>query len=106
MSLWLVVLGMGAATFAIRLSLLVFVHHGALPRPARDALRFVSPAVLTAILLPAVLYVGDAEELSVAGNERLLAAAIASAVAWLTRNVWLTIGIGMAALWVAKSLEL
>ena len=36
MTLWLTVAGMGAVTYAIRLSVLVFVSHAALPAAARD----------------------------------------------------------------------
>ena len=39
MRLWLIVLAMGVATYGIRLSVLAFVHHSALPRAAREALR-------------------------------------------------------------------
>ncbi len=103
MNLWLTVLAMGVVTYAIRLSLLVFVSHTLLPQAARGALRYVMPAVLLAIILPAVLYVGDDESLSISlGNERLLAAAFAAAVAWLTRNVWLTVATGMPALWLLQ----
>jgi branched-subunit amino acid transport protein len=94
---------MGAATYAIRLSLLVFVSHTSLPPAARDALRFVMPAVLLAIIMPAVLYVGDDESFELAlGNERLVAAAFGAAIAWLTKNVWLTVTAGMGALWLLQ----
>ncbi len=103
MNLWLIVLAMGAVTYAIRLSVLVFVSHTVLPRTARDALRFVMPAVLFAIILPAVLYVGEDESLTITlGNERLLAATFAAAIAWLTKSVWLTVTTGMAALWLLQ----
>ena len=36
------------------------------------------------------------------GNERLLAATLAAAVAWLSKNVWLTVGVGMGALWLLQ----
>ncbi len=103
MTIWLTMLGMGAVTFAIRLSVLVFVSHRALPAAARDALRFLMPAVLPAIILPAVLYVGDDEtfQLSIS-NERLIAASFAAAIAWLTKNVWLTVAAGMSALWLLQ----
>ena len=104
MTLWLIVIGMGAATYAIRLSFLVFLHHGALPGPFRESLRFVAPAVLTAILVPAVLFVGENDEFVLADNERLPAALAAAVVAWLTKSVWLTIAVGMAALWLAKAI--
>ena len=101
MTLWLTVFGMGAVTYGIRLSLLVFVSHTSLPRAARDALRFVLPAVLVAIILPAALYVVEEQSLSVSfGNERLVAVLLAAAVALLSKNVWLTVSTGMAALWL------
>lgn len=103
MTLWLIMLGMGAATYAIRLSVLVFVHHTALPPGARDALRYVTPAVLAAIIVPAVLYAGgDGAFDAGPGNERLLAACVAAPVALVTRSAWWTIGSGMAALWLLQ----
>lgn len=104
MNLWLIVIAMGAVTYAIRLSMLVFVHHSALPPVARNALRYVTPAVLTAIILPAVLYAGAAGGFDAGpGNARLVAALLAALVARLTGNVWLTIGIGMCALWALEA---
>jgi len=103
MRLWIIILAMGAVTYGIRLSVLVFVHHSALPRTARDALRFVTPAVLAAIILPAVLYTRGAGHFDLTpGNERLLAALAAAAVAWTTKSVWATIAAGMTALWVLQ----
>jgi branched-subunit amino acid transport protein len=103
MRLWLIVLAAGAGTYAIRLSVLVFVPHTALPPIARQALRFVTPAVLTAIMLPAVVYTRGAGAFDLGfGNERLIAAIIAAAVAWATRSVWPTIAVGMASLWLLQ----
>jgi branched-subunit amino acid transport protein len=103
MRLWLIVVAMGVATYGVRLSVLALMPHTALPRPARDALRFVTPAILTAIIVPAVLYAGDNGAFDATpGNQRILAALIAIAVAWAARNVWLTIGAGMAALWLLQ----
>jgi branched-subunit amino acid transport protein len=103
MNLWLIVLGMGAASFTIRLSMLVFVHHSALPPAFREALRFVTPAIFTAIIAMEVFYPGDENHLNAGiGNERLLAALVAAGVAWTTSNVWLTISIGMSALWTLQ----
>jgi branched-subunit amino acid transport protein len=103
MNLWLTVLGMGVVTYGVRLSVLVFVSHTSLPIAVRDALRFVMPAVLFAIILPAVLYVGDDQSFDLTpGNERLLAAVFAAAVAWYSKNVWLTVIAGMAALWLLE----
>ncbi|HYM15998.1 MAG TPA: AzlD domain-containing protein [Dehalococcoidia bacterium] len=103
MRLWLIVLAMGAGTYGIRLSVLALVHHSALPRTAREALRFVTPAVLCAIVLPAVLYTGPAAAFDAGpGNQRLLSAIVAALVAWSAKNVWLTIGAGMGVLWLLQ----
>ena len=103
MNLWLTVVGMGLVTYAIRLSVLVFVSHTHLPGAARDALRFVKPAVLFAIILPAVLYVGDDQSFELTlGNQRFVAACFAAAIAWFTKSVWLTVATGMAALWLLQ----
>ncbi len=104
MNIWLVIVLAGAGTYAIRLSMLVLLHRAALPPLLRSALRLVSPAVLMAIILPAVLYRGTADDLQLdPGNERILAALIAAAVAYASNNVWLTIGLGMTALWALKA---
>jgi branched-subunit amino acid transport protein len=103
MRLWLIVVAAGIGTYGIRLSVLVFVHHSALPRPVRNALRFVTPAVLAAIILPAVAYTRGAGHFDATpGNERLVAAVLAAAVAWATKSVWATIAAGMTALWVLQ----
>jgi branched-subunit amino acid transport protein len=102
-TLWLIILAGGAGTVAIRLSVFALIPHTVLPRAARDALRFVTPAVLAGIILPAVLYAGDHGAFDAGpGNDRLVAAIAASAVALVLRNVWLTIGTGMAMLWLLK----
>jgi len=106
MNLWLAMGLMGAGTYAIRLSMLVFFDHRRLPDAIREALQFVMPAVLFAIILPAVLYVGGVGEesefdLSI-GNEKLVAAVMAAGVAWVWRNAWATVGVGMAALWLLQ----
>jgi branched-subunit amino acid transport protein len=104
MSVWLTIAAMGAVTYAVRLSVLVFVSHASLPGAFREALRFVLPAVLAAIILPALLYVGDDESLRVSvWNDRLVAALIATAVAYAARNVWTTVTTGMVVLWLLQS---
>ena len=103
MRLWLIVAAAGIGTYGIRLSVMVFVHHSTLPRTAREALRFVTPAMLLAIILPAVLYTGEPVAFDAGpGNERLVAALVAAGVGWVAKNVWLTIGSGMAMLWLLR----
>ena len=63
------------------------------------ALRFVPPAVLCAIIFPDVLLSNGTPAITL-GNHRLIAAAVATVIAILSRNLFLTIAAGMAVLWV------
>ena len=103
MSLWLIILGMGIVTFGTRLVPIVLLGRIEIPLVVQRALRFVPPAVLTAIVVPELLYRNNQIDLSLA-NLRLLAGLIAIVVAWRTKNPLLTIGIGMLALWVLSAI--
>ncbi len=102
MTLWLIILGMGIVTFGIRLVPIVLLGRIEIPLVVQQALRFVPPAVLTAIVVPELLYHSNQIDLSLA-NLRLLAGLIAIIVAWRTKNALLTIGVGMIALWVLSA---
>ena len=67
-----------------------------------DALVFVPIAVLTAILVPAVLIDPVTQQIIVIGNKRIVAAVVATIIALLTRNVIATISSGLATLWFAQ----
>jgi branched-subunit amino acid transport protein len=96
-ALWLAVIGMGVATYALRISFIALLARMELSRMFHEALGLVPAAVLAALVFPAFLRAGDTIDVSLA-NEHLLAGALATVVAWRTRNVLLTIGVGMAAL--------
>ena len=99
MNLWLIILGMGFVTFGIRLVPIVLLGRIEIPLIMQRALRFVPPAVLTAIVVPELLYRDSQIDMSLT-NVRLLAGLIAIVVAWRTKNALITIGVGMIALWV------
>jgi len=101
MNVWLLLIGMGLVTYAIRLSLIVLIGRVDVPPIIQQALRFVPPAVLSAIIFPELLRPGGTLDLSF-GNVRLLAGVLAAGIAWRTKNVLLTIGVGMVALWVLQ----
>jgi branched-subunit amino acid transport protein len=103
MNLWLIIIGMGLVTFGIRLVPIVLLGRFEIPELMQRALRFVPPAVLTAIIVPELLYRNDQIDVSLT-NVRLLAGLIAIVVAWRTKNALITIGVGMIALWVLQSL--
>ncbi len=97
MTLWLTILGMTAVTFAERAAFLLLPARVQLPEWLRRALRYVPAAVLTAIWAPELLLRDGVLNLA-PGNERLLAGAVAIAVAWRFRVTFGTILAGLAAL--------
>jgi len=105
MNLWLVIIGMGIITYAIRLSMIVLSGQIQLGERLQWALRYVPPSVLSAIILPEMLQPGGTVDISL-GNERLLAGLIAIVVAWYTKNMIWTVAIGMIALWILQALNL
>jgi branched-subunit amino acid transport protein len=103
MTLWLTMLGMGMVTYAIRLSFILLLGRVEIPARIRQALRFVPPAVLSAIIFPELLQPQGRLDLS-PGNVRLLAGLLAALVAWRTKNILLTIAVGMGALWILQAI--
>jgi branched-subunit amino acid transport protein len=95
MNEWLLVAGMALVTFAVRWPVLTLVGRIPLPPPVLDALKFIPPAVLTAIIVPAVLMPGGTLDLRLS-NAYLVAGAASALIAWRTRNLLLTIVLGMA----------
>ena len=103
MALGLIIVGMGVVTYAIRLSLILLLGRLRVPPLVQRALRFVPPAVLSALIFPELLLPGGTLMISL-GNARLLAGVLAGVVAWRSKNVILAIAVGMAALWVLQAL--
>ena len=100
--IWLVILMTGIFTFGTRFVMLTGWVARGLPKWLIDALGFVPIAVLTAIIVPAVLIDSATDQIIVTQNARLYAAVIATIVALLTRNVIATISSGLATLWVLQ----
>ncbi|MEF8698391.1 MAG: AzlD domain-containing protein [Candidatus Accumulibacter sp. UW26] len=87
--------GMVAVTFGIRYVLFAVADRIRLAPWIEGALKFIPPAVLTAITLPAVLLPKGEWYLSPA-NPYLVAALLSLAAGLLTRNLLATIAIGLA----------
>jgi branched-subunit amino acid transport protein len=104
MSTWLIVLAMGIVTYLTRLSLIALFGRIEVPSLVQRSLRLVPAAVLSAIIFPELLRPGGTLDLSFA-NVRLLAGLLAVLVAWRTKRVSLTIGVGMVALWILLGLS-
>lgn len=92
----LLVFGMFLVTFGVRYPVLALVGRANLPEPAVRALKYVPPAVLTAIIVPAVLLTDGRLNLSPT-NAYLVGALVAIVVSWRTRSLLWTIVIGMSA---------
>jgi branched-subunit amino acid transport protein len=93
---------MGLITYGIRLSMILLLGRVRISEDWQRALRLVPPAVLSAIIFPELLRPAGSLDISL-GNARLLAGIIAAVVAWRTKNALLTIGVGMAALWILQA---
>lgn len=97
MNLWLAMIGMAVVTYLLRASFLLLPPGVETPPLLKRALRYVPAAVLTAIWAPEILTAGGALALTLQ-NERLLAGAVAIAVAWRWRTTFATIVAGLLAL--------
>lgn len=103
MMTWLLIIGIGIATYALRLSFILSLGRVEMPALALRTLRFVPVAVLTAIIVPQLLLPSGVIDFSL-HNPRWLAGLLAALIAWRTRNVFLTIAVGMLALWGLQAL--
>jgi branched-subunit amino acid transport protein len=98
---WAAIALAGVGTFAMRGSFLAAAHRLAdLPPVVQRVLRQIPPAALASLVLPALLRPDG--QLSFA-QPRLAAGALAGLVAWRTRNVALTLLVGLVALVLAEA---
>jgi len=100
--LWGTIGAVALVTFAFRVSLLHLFGRVEVPPSVERALRFVPPAVLAVLVLPALVYPEGALDLSLT-NARLWAGLLAAGTAWGTRSVVLTLAAGMLALWTLQA---
>ncbi len=91
--------GMAVVTFAIRYSMFLVAGRFEFPAGVVKGLRYVPPAVLTALIVPAVLIpAGQTIQVSYT-NAYLMAALAAFGVSWFSKNLLLTIVLGMLFFW-------
>jgi len=101
---WTAVVLIGLGTFVLRYSFILIVDMIRMPEAVRRMLRFIPASVLTALVVPAVVFHKLPDGAS-ADWRRMAAAGLAALVAWRTRSMPLTIAVGMAALWGIGFLE-
>ena len=104
MTLWVVMLVGGLLTYLTRLSFIALTGKIQFPVWLQRSLRYVPPAVLSAIIFPEIFIHSGAIDVSLR-NDRLLAGILAALVGWKTRNMLLTIVVGMAALLILQAIH-
>jgi branched-subunit amino acid transport protein len=99
---WAVILAVGALNYLSRLSFIALFARLDIPPVIARALRFVPAAMLTAIVVPSIVFVAPATLQFSYTNPKLVAALVAALVAWRTKSVVGTMVTGMLALWIAQ----
>jgi len=100
--IWVAIVLSGIGTYAMRASFLVFAHRLAdVPPGVQRLLRQIPPAALAAIVIPALLRPEDTLDL---WQPRFLAGVVAALVAWRTRNIALTLVVGIGLVMLIEAL--
>lgn len=102
LTLWLVICVAGLGTFALRASSIALMGRAAMPPLIARGLAFVPPAVLAALVFPGMAKL-DGAILLAPDNPRLIAGALALAVAWVSKSMLATLVVGMGALWLLQA---
>jgi len=97
--MWAAVFVIGIGTYLTRLSFIGAFGEREMPAWLERPLRYVAPAVLGAIVLPAVVMPNGVVDFAPSSNPRFVAGLVAMAVAIRFRNVTFVIAVGMGALW-------
>ncbi|MCL4252023.1 MAG: AzlD domain-containing protein [Anaerolineae bacterium] len=90
----LMIVGMTVVTFGVRYPVLALVGRLQLPQPVIRALRYVPVAVLTAIIVPELLIRDGSWQVN-PSNAYLVAGIVSALISWRTKNLLLTIVVGM-----------
>ena len=95
----LTIILIGIGTFLFRFSFIYLYGRFELPNWIRRAMRYVPPAVLSALIFPAIVIKDEIIWIS-PQNPRLIAGIVAIIIAWKTKKLLLTIGLGMVLFWL------
>lgn len=101
MSTWIAIAGVSFSTFFLRASFMLFADPHRFPHWFRQALKFVPPSVLAAIVAPGLLMAGGTVDFSFT-NLRLVAGLVAMVATFHLRNTFAAVAAGMAALWALQ----
>ena len=101
MTHWIVIAGVALVTFGLRASFIVFADPQRFPHQFRQALAFVAPSVLAAIVVPGLFAPAGALDFTLQ-NPRWIAGLAALALAIRLRTPLAAIATGMAVLWLLQ----
>lgn len=114
LTIWLLIFAVGAITYAARVSFIALFARRDMPSLLAEALKHVPVAMITAIVIPAIVFLTPGTLRLDPGNAKLVAALVAGAVAWgssgrsssnpnsmiVRQSAVLTIVAGMIVLWL------
>lgn len=103
MKIWAIIALAGAGTFLLRLSFLALFGNRGVPETLVRFLKYIPPAVLAALVAPALVMHQGTALISV-NNPRLLAGVVAALVTWKTGNVLWTLSSGMVGFWIFRAI--
>lgn len=95
------VVAVGLITYASRAGLIVFLADRPMPAEVTRALRYVGPAVLSALTVNLIAGGDGIDGVEIA---EVTAIVVSVAVAWWRRNLIASLLAGMAALWIVLAL--
>jgi branched-subunit amino acid transport protein len=99
LTIWLLILAVGAVTYSARLSFIALFARRDMPPWLVAGLKHVPVAMLTVIVVPAVVFAQPGLLQIDPANVKLVAALVAGCVASWRQSAVLTIATGMVALW-------
>ena len=102
LTIWLLIFAVGAITYTSRLSFIALFARRRMPPLLAEALKHVPVAMVTAIVVPAIVFMPAGVLRIDPGNAKLIAALAAAAVAWWRQSAVLTILVGMGVLWALR----
>lgn len=95
MSSAIVIAGMAVINLVLRCPIFLAANRVRIPDLLRRALGYSPIAVLTAIIVPTALHLDGGQETYTWQNPDLIAAIAAALTSWISRNILLTIAVGM-----------
>lgn len=101
-SIWILIIGLGLGTFAIRFSFLGLIGDREIPKWFRRSLRYVGVAVLPALVAPFVLWPAANE--GITEPARLLAALAALVLGIWFKNTLVAAAAGFAVLYLGLAI--